>query len=750
MTPAQSRTSTETDERRSSVDTIDRHGRVTKSTLGRRADFSNVAPLEYVYDAKGRIEKQKQGEQAWTFAYDAKNRLQSRTNAAGDAVTYTYDDADRVLTKSLPGNKVYRYAYDHDGVITKLTTPRGKVHTFDATTGGRQKSYTPPAAAHEGAVADPAQYLNTFTTENDLASVKLPSGALQDFDDDAAGRSTGEDHVQTKRTYDYDGVRDRYSKVTRKLANGSGEQSIDYGYDGLLPKSLDFTGAATGKAEFTFGGRMLPSEEKLTVGTQVSTRALEHDGDGLRIKDGPFTITRGGPLGAVSKISDGTGSVEFDYDSSGRPTTRKLVVAGAEKLWQKLTIDKSLRGSQREERVAGGALDTLTFEYDAASQLKKVKRGADVLEDYGYDDGGNRTSANGKAAAYDDQDRVTTRDGIVHKWDADGFLVKRGTDTFSWSRSGELLTATIGGATVTYAYDAFGRRTARTDANGTTKYLYTNPGNVWQVTASVDAAGTLSTYFYDSDDRLYGIQRGSERFYVGTDPVGSPRIVVKGDGTVVRRVDYTAFGEERNATGSFDLPLGYAGGLRDGATGLVRFGLRDYDAAAGRFVARDPSFFRGSPENLYAYVNNNPVTQKDPTGLTCGGWSGYAVFGGGFQLCRDNKWDAVEAQWSFCGEVGVGEGGGAELDFAQGAQDPVTSIVAEVSGKAGIFGATVGGELNLDCMQGKITGKVNAGPVMIGASTADEITIGATEWDNLGKWGAKVEAKVAVKKCWRW
>ncbi len=743
---------TESAEGRRTTDTLDRWGRVTRTTLGQLPSFANVAPLEYEYDEKGRLKRQKQGPESQTIAWDARNRVQSRTNARGEQVTYTYDDADRVVTKTLPGGKVYRYEYDDDGEIAKITTPRGKVHVFGATVGGRKKSYRPPAAAHEGPVADPAEYVQTFSTETDLESVRLPSGALQDNDMDAAGRLIGEDHVQTKRTFAYDGNRDKPARVTRTLAGGGGEQSIDYAHDGMLPKSLEFSGAATGKAEFAFGPRLLPTEEKLTVGSTVVTRSVEFDGDDLRTKEGPFTITRGGPLGAITKISDGTGTLDVEYDALGRPAGRTLTVGGSQRFWQRLTLDSAARGERREERVGGGALDTLTYEYDALGQLKKVRRGTDVLEDYGYDDAGNRTSANGKAAAYDDQDRLTAFDGTQYRYDADGFLVRRGTDTFTWSRSGELLSATVGGASVTYAYDAFGRRTARTDANGTTRYLYANPENVLLVTASVDAAGVVSSYYYDSDDRLYAIQRGSDRYYVGSDHLGSPRIVVRAsDGSVVRRMDYDAFGVERNGSGSFDLPVGYAGGLRDGATGLVRFGMRDYDPAVGRFVARDPSFFRGSPENLYAYVGNNPVTQKDPTGLVCGGWSLYAGIGGGIQLCRDNKWDAVEADWSFCVEAGVGTGGGGEIDFAQGAQDPFTSIVAEVSGKAGVFGGTIGGELYLDCLEkSKVGAKVSVGPVMIGNSTNDDDeNAGLIEFE-APEVGGKLEAKVAAKKCWKW
>ena len=39
--------------------------------------------------------------------------------------------------------------------------------------------------------------------------------------------------------------------------------------------------------------------------------------------------------------------------------------------------------------------------------------------------------------------------------------------------------------------------------------------------------------------------------------------------------------------------LGFAGGLYDPDTGLVRFGARDYDAVVGRWITKDPISFGG-------------------------------------------------------------------------------------------------------------------------------------------------------------
>ncbi|MCU0674820.1 MAG: RHS repeat-associated core domain-containing protein, partial [Myxococcota bacterium] len=58
----------------------------------------------------------------------------------------------------------------------------------------------------------------------------------------------------------------------------------------------------------------------------------------------------------------------------------------------------------------------------------------------------------------------------------------------------------------------------------------------------------------------------------------------------------------------------YAAGHYDPQTGLVRYGARDYDAALGRWLAKDPSLIAGGDPNLYAYVDGDPIGHVDPDG----------------------------------------------------------------------------------------------------------------------------------------
>jgi RHS repeat-associated protein len=84
----------------------------------------------------------------------------------------------------------------------------------------------------------------------------------------------------------------------------------------------------------------------------------------------------------------------------------------------------------------------------------------------------------------------------------------------------------------------------------------------------------------------------------------------------IKIINYDSFGNVINDTNpDLNIPLGFAGGLYDKDTKLVRFGYRDYDPYIGRWTAKDPIDFNGGSSNLYIYVGNDPINYIDPTGL---------------------------------------------------------------------------------------------------------------------------------------
>lgn len=88
------------------------------------------------------------------------------------------------------------------------------------------------------------------------------------------------------------------------------------------------------------------------------------------------------------------------------------------------------------------------------------------------------------------------------------------------------------------------------------------------------------------------------------------------DGSVFKQFSYDSFGNVLEEQGAdVHIHIGFAGGLTDQDTGLVRFGFRDYDPETGRFTCKDPAGDTGGDHDLYDYCVDDPVNALDPKGL---------------------------------------------------------------------------------------------------------------------------------------
>jgi RHS repeat-associated protein len=218
---------------------------------------------------------------------------------------------------------------------------------------------------------------------------------------------------------------------------------------------------------------------------------------------------------------------------------------------------------------------------------------------------------------------LLTAGSVEYSYDFDGFLTTKtdGTDvtTYRYSSRGELLSVNLpDGKVIEYVHDPLGRRTAKKiDGVIVEKYLWQGITRLLAVYDGSDNLLMRFERFEYADDRMpVAVATGGETYYLTYDQVGSLRVVADSAGVVVKRIDYDSFGNIIADTDeTFKVPLGFAGGLHDRDTGLVRFGFRDYDADVGRWTAKDPIFFEGGDTDLYGYVLNDPVNLIDPKGL---------------------------------------------------------------------------------------------------------------------------------------
>jgi RHS repeat-associated protein len=171
------------------------------------------------------------------------------------------------------------------------------------------------------------------------------------------------------------------------------------------------------------------------------------------------------------------------------------------------------------------------------------------------------------------------------------------------------------GDLIEYLVDGVGRRVGKI-LNGTliSQWIYRDD---LKPVAQLNGSGTLIAQFvYGSKSNVPDyVRRGGNTYRVVSDHLGSPRYVVNvtNPSDVPFTASYTAFGSV-TGTGLDWMPFGFAGGVYDPETELVRFGARDYDPLVGRWTAKDPILFEGDGPNLYGYALADPINATDQNG----------------------------------------------------------------------------------------------------------------------------------------
>lgn len=590
--------------------------RVTEiDDLGRtvRKSVAGLADVAYAYDTHGRLSTVTRGTFVTTFAYDADGFLRTITDPLGRTVTFDHDAAGRLVGQTLTDGRYVSATTDSHGNAVGLTPPGGLEHGYTFNDLDQAVAYEPPAVGGGGTGVT----LFSYNGEQELDQVSYPDGSTALINRDAAGRVASVTCPSGSVAYSYEAGSGKLSSIT-----GWDGSTLSFTYDSALLLLETWSGAANGYVSRAYDQNLLLTTLTLSSGHAVT---YSYDADGLMVQAGDESLTWNADNGMLTDTQLGTVSTSFLYDPYGNLAGLNVTRGGATLYASTMVYDAIGRVTSKTETTVDGTTAEYTYTYLVGGQLGSVYKNGTHQATFSYDENENRVGYQSGAdpvvsAAYDDQDR----------------LVQSGTTTFTYTPTGNLSMKTTGAQTTSYTFDGLGRLSGVTLPDGKLiAYLYDGAdrrigkqvdGTLVQAflyqsdllpCAELDAAGNLVSYFvYGSNSHAPDYMvRGGETYRIVVDHLGSPRAVVNvATGAVAQRMDFDAFGVVLTDTNPGFQPFGFAGGLYDADTGLVHFGERDYDAAVGRWIAKDPMGFRGAHTNLYAYAMNDPVNIVDPNG----------------------------------------------------------------------------------------------------------------------------------------
>ena len=212
-----------------------------------------------------------------------------------------------------------------------------------------------------------------------------------------------------------------------------------------------------------------------------------------------------------------------------------------------------------------------------------------------------------------------------------------GDYAYTWLPNGMLGSVTRpDGKTVTFKYDALGRRIEKAFNGRVHRYLW--DGDVvlheWEYDETErpqpivaengevsfdrpEPTDNLITWVYDTDSYVPTAKLvNGKRYGIVSDYIGRPVQAYDEHGTPVWQADYDIYGNLLNLKGDSQfVPFRQLGQYEDEETGLYYNRFRYYEPNTGGYISQDPIGLAGENPTLYGYVSDNN-SWVDPLGLT--------------------------------------------------------------------------------------------------------------------------------------
>jgi len=499
---------------------------------------------------------------AKAYTYDSFGRVASETDGRGNTTRYTYDKLDRLLRTEITGGPSQVDTYDKAGRVTKSVSDSGTItNAYDQlgrqlstanTAGGGTVSYTYDKAGNQRTQNDS---FGTYTNTYDASNVLTATTYPK-------GGKTGQIVYETDANGRRTGT---WLQSNAAHTVWAGKELTTYDTSGRVSNLKAWTGSGD-----TNNTAVYDTTNCYNTASPAPTCGTTAANDRQKIQWSRDNLT-----GQVTSYS---------YDTQGR-VTQVAQAGGTGANTYAYTYDA--RGNRLTAVVTGATPSSQTLTYNAANQITSAG--------YAYDGTGNLTANPTTAFTYNAAQQMTK--------------AVKGNVTSNYTYAGVDQKAVLSqGVSSGVSYNA---TYGKTDQNGNptiVKYtggtsgahVYSDPitGQALMLTTSSDIS---ALYVWDGLGNPVGLLTdfSTNSFSYAYDPYGTRALIAGGAGN----------GPGQN-------PYSFKSGIQDRATGLVKFGLRWYDATAGTWTQQDTLDSPLDPTiaNRYGYAAGDPTNLADPTG----------------------------------------------------------------------------------------------------------------------------------------
>ncbi|MBA4373205.1 MAG: hypothetical protein C0402_10140 [Thermodesulfovibrio sp.] len=456
-------------------------------------------------------------------------RLKTVSNPDGSSIQYNYDSAGRMSEViNEKGVREVLNEYDSDSRVIRQTHADGGVVTFSYTFGAGgipQTSMTAPNGATTTWSFNNSFYITAVTNPdgttsyerepvtNRLLSVTDALGRITAYTYDAKGRLlTKTDSIGNTTAYEYEDVFNKITKITDAMGNIT---RMTYDINGNLFSQISPDNKTT---TFTYHSLGKPLTVTDAAGN-ITTMEYDLMGNLTRMTD---------PLGNSSVMTcDSLGRLITSTDAKGNSTANTYDAMGSlltttDQLGHVTSYNYDLSGKLSQVTDAKGQI--IRYEYDNRNRLVKMTDQLGNIETYVYDTSDNLVSMidrKGQVTAYthDLMNRVTRIDYAdgsytTYLYDATGKILLitdsvSGTIAYTYTGTGcgggctmvpdKVASETTPIGSVSYTYDAIGRRTGMTVAGQpAVSYGYDTGGRLNGMDTVINGASAHFGIVYDS------------------------------------------------------------------------------------------------------------------------------------------------------------------------------------------------------------------------------------------------------------